>query len=296
MTPEEEHIIERYVRDPGPQAARERRAAERLIEEDPGTAAYAEFLSGFYDWLGREEARPTSSAVEAFVDELFEKSPETAVPVRPYRPPGKNRPTVLAAESAPSARDSGQAPGETSSGEKPPEEQPRFSVLTVLADDQEETVVRVLEDRTEIQGRLYVLTERREHQAHVVVSFPKLGLNLATDEDGCRTFDLPSQISPDRWASAQGMVRRPVDSAEVAAGSQATISLAEGEVLRAQREAEALALSLDADREASRPVAVQRAGTSPDLTWLSPAAPRRLGAETDRSVTVRVYDRQEPGS
>lgn len=226
MTPDDERTIEQYVRRPDALGAQDRRAAERLIAEDPGAAAYAEFLRGFYDRVDEESASPPSDRVEAFVEDLFQEE-KAVIPVQPFRPRREPRPTVLAADTA------------------APADERRFSVLTTLAAEAEDVLVRIVKDRDTGEGRLYVLAEPPERRAHVVVSFPDLGLDLVADEEGRLAFDLPAEIQTNQWADARAVVRRPVATRAVAPGGETTVPVPSGGTLLGSRAEDVLTVEIE---------------------------------------------------
>lgn len=205
MTPDDEQLIERFLRRPDGLSDEDRRAVERMLDRDEAAQAYAASLSAFYEFLDEEREREPAPQVSAFVEDLFSASPPSVVPVRPFRPKRSSRPTVLAAATAASA------------------DERRFSVLTTLAADDEDLLVRIVGDREAEQGRLYVLSDASERQAHTVVSFPGLGLDLVTGENGQLAFDLPPEIDPDEWEKATAVVRRPLDTKTIASGETVTL-------------------------------------------------------------------------
>lgn len=77
MEPSDERHVERFVRDPESMPDGQRRRAERLIDQDPGAKAYAEFLRGVYDrlededWLEGEGPVPPSEKVDELVQDIF---------------------------------------------------------------------------------------------------------------------------------------------------------------------------------------------------------------------------------
>lgn len=171
-----------------------------------------------------EASESPSEQVEELVENLFPegKEPEeenAVVSLRPFQSRGEARPTVLAADT----RTVGSSmESSVSSDER------RFSVLTVLEAETEDLLVRVVGDKETRKGRLYVLAEPAGKRAHVVVSFPGLGLELIADQEGCRAFDLPPEISPEDWAGAQAVVRRPLVTRTVGPGEEAVLSLPGG--------------------------------------------------------------------
>jgi hypothetical protein len=268
MSPEDEPRIERYVRRPGTMGAEERRAVERLIEDDPGAAAYAEFLRGFYERL---DAGRAPDRVETFVDDLFGGNP--VISVQPFRPSLEARPTVLAAETAASS------------------EERRFSVLATLAAEADQVLVRVVADREAEQGRLYALAEPPARRAHVVVSFPDLGLDLVTDEEGRRAFDLPSEIEADQWCEARALVRQPVATGRVDPASTVTLDLPSGGPLHCRRKGGTLTAWLEGE-EATGPslMTVTRPEAAPHLLRLQGSSPRQCTVDGEASLTLRLYE------
>ena len=272
MSPDDEVPIERYVRHPGSMGAEERRAVERLIEQDPGASAYAEFLRGFYERLDEESGQAPNARVDAFVDNLFESS-ETVIPVQPFQPPRDARPTVLAADT------------ETPGGES------RFSVLTTLAAEAEEMLVRIVGDRDTNQGRLYVLANPPARRAHVVVSFPDLGIDLVADAEGRRAFDLPSEIGVAQWAEARALVRRPVATEEVEPSSTATVDLPSGGMFQCRRQAGTLTASIEAEGAVGPSLlTVGGPDRSPRLLHLQYSSPAECTVSGEGELRLRLYE------
>jgi hypothetical protein len=270
MSPDDEPRIERYVRRPGTMGAEERRAVERLIEDDPGAAAYAEFLRSFYERLDADAGR-APDRVETFVDDLFGGNP--VISVQPFRPSREARPTVLAAETAASS------------------EERRFSVLATLAAEADQVLVRVVADREAEQGRLYVLAEPPARRAHVVVSFPDLGLDLVTDEEGRLEFGLPANVTAEQWADARAVVRCPVATGELAPSSSATLSLPSGGTVRCRRDTGTLSATPKTG-DVAPPSLLTVSGTeaAPHLLRLYAGEAAEHEAETASALILRVYE------
>ena len=274
MDPSDERHIERFVRNPKELPAERRQDVKRLIEADPGARAYAEFLRGFYDRLKEEPPATSSERVDAFVEELFqETSEEPVVSLRPFRRRREPRPTVLAADT--------DGPGD----------ERRFSVLTTLAAESEDVLVRIVEDRETGKGRLYVLDKSPKRRAHVIVSFPDLGLDLVADEEGRLAFDLPTDIDADQWAEARAVVRRPVVTQSVAPDERQAISLPSGEALRARREDDRLKVAIG-NGGPDRPAFVTASPPSGSVHLLRLDAPARQDCEvpSEAPLMLRVYE------
>jgi len=229
MDVEAERLIERHLRRPEALAEEERQRVEQLLATDAAAEAYADFLRAFYQRLGEEEGRGKSDRVEAFVDALFEDDTDSVVEVRPFRPRSGSQSTVLAAAT------------QTASDER------RFSVLTTLAAEQQEVLVRVIGDHDTGRGRVYVLTDPPIRQAHVIVSFPDLGLDLVTDADGRRTFELPPEVGPDEWEETVALVRRPVADRFLEPGSAASLDGPAGATTECRYEDETLTVTLQGE-------------------------------------------------
>ncbi len=229
----DERHIERFVQDPDRLSNDQRRAVERLIEEDPGARIYAEFLEDFYGRLDDEPLSPPRNHVDKFVARLFQREEEASVvPLRPFRPPRNTRPTVLAADT-----DSTPADAPTDKG--------RFIVLTTLAAENENLLVRIVKDRDTGQGRLYVLADPPEQRAHVVVSVPDFGLDLVADEEGRATFALPMEVPSERWAEVHAVVRRPVAARAVAPDEEVVMHLPTGGTVLGEREGRVLRIVVE---------------------------------------------------
>jgi hypothetical protein len=246
---------------------------ERLLETDPGAAAYAEFLRGFYDRLDEEEEREIDSRVEAFVDDLFESAAETVISVQPFQPPREARPTVLAAETT-ASRD-----------------ERRYSVLATLAAEAQQMLVRIVKDRDTGRGRLYVLADPPSQRAHVVVSFPDFGLDLVVDDEGRRSFDLPSEIDAEQWDEARALVRRPVAAGAVEPGSTTTMDLSSGGTLHGRWHEDMLTVWLETDETAVPSfLAATSPDTSPHLLRLQTSSPVQCSVEGEHPLALRLYE------
>jgi len=229
MDAEAERLIEKYLRRPEALAKRERQRVDQLLAHDAAAEAYAEFLRTFYQRLGEETDRGRSSQVEEFVEALFEDTRDSVVQLRPFRPRGKPQSTVLAAATQPASGDR------------------RFSVLTTLEGEQEEVLVRVIGDHKTGQGRVYVLTDPLAGQGHIIVSFPDLGLDLVTDEDGRRTFELPPEVSSEEWKEAVAVVRRPVATRRLAPECTVTFDGASGAPVECRHEEGTLVVTVQTE-------------------------------------------------
>jgi hypothetical protein len=276
MRPADEHAIAQYVRDPASMPAEARRAVDALLAADDGAAAYAQFLEAFYSRLEEEQGSAPSEQVEVFVNDLFGDAGATVIPMEPFPASSEARPTVLAAATSTSA------------------EERRFVVLATLRAQRPSVssgIVRVLKDRSDDRGHLYVLTDPPAHAAHTVVSFPTLGVNLVTDERGRLTFDLPADVAADQWAEAQAVVRRPVATTTLGAAAEAVVPLPEGGHVRCQRTETRLTVTPETTSSGG-PTLLTAHGAcpSPLLLQLSSGASAEAPVDTTGALTLRVYD------
>ena len=273
MGPDDERRIERYVHRPAELGAQERRAVERLVEQDPGAAAYADFLRGFYDRLDEESGFSPSTRVDAFVESTFRDDKEAVISLHPFRPRRDSGPTVLAADTDRSS------------------EKSRFSVLTTLAAESKDVVVRIVEDRDAGQGRLYVLSEPPERREHVIVSFPEFGLDLVADEEGRLAFELPSDVSSEQWTDARAVVRRPVSKKVVAPNGDERIPFASDGTVRGRRDEDTLTVSIEGGGSDMPSVLT---ATPPDgiarLVRLDASVPQECDVPPDAPLVLRLYE------
>jgi hypothetical protein len=271
MTPEDERLLDRYVRAPDALPADRREAAEALLAEDPAASAYADFVAAFSDRRADEADRARSARVDDFVDGLFSQAPATVIPLRPFHGGAPQGPTVLAADTAPDAGDT------------------RFSVLSTLAAEDPDVLVRVLGDHERGEGRLYVLSKVPAHQSHVVVSFPELELNLLTGDHGRRVFDLPDHVDAEAWASASASVHRPVATARLASGEATTLDDRSGGAVHCARTDSMLTVTLAAHATASSmQVSVTAADGPSRLVSVSADAPAEVDV-SDGPLELRLY-------
>jgi len=302
VDPREEQLIERIVHRPDSLSGEEREEAERLLGDDPGAALYAKFLQGFYDQLDEERERPLDDHIGAFVDDLFGAGlgsgpieEPTAIPVEPYDAGAPARPTALAAATAPASHDTDEQ-----------DHAPRFSVLATLASADEQVLVRVVGDRHTGHGRLYVIADSKGQQAHVVVSFPELDLNLATDEDGRATFSLPTNGEPSQsasdasalpWAETSATVHHPVavrrlppDSEALLVPDSSTAAAPKSHRLLCRYE-HGILTAMPADEEAPRPafLSVTEPEQPPVLLSLRDDVPVRRTVSAGGPLTLRLY-------
>ena len=255
-----------------------RRRIERLIQKDPGARTYAEFLKDFYDRLEERPPGPPNERVDAFVEELFREEEEnTVVPLRPFESRREARPTVLAAETA--SMETGE-----------PSDERRFSILATLAAEAEDLLVRVVKDRDTERGRLYVLSDPPEQRAHVVVSFPEFGLDLVADEEGRRAFDVPPEVSPEQWAEAQAVVRRPVATRVLRPKEETAVPLASGGTLVGKRMEERLIIKVE-PQEADGPalLTVTSSDRPARLFWLDGPS-LECDTSPESPLVLRVYE------
>jgi hypothetical protein len=285
MTLDDEALIEQYVRDAGALSYDRRSEARSLLEHDPAAAAYATVLRGFYDHLSEEDQRETDPRVTDFVDDLFDtesnsgsenrEEAKSTVQAWPFRPAEEAQPTVMAAATDTETEGS------------------RFAVLATLAAEAQNVLVRVVGDRGTGQGRLYVLSDRPEMQAHAVVSFPELDLDLATDSEGHLEFDLPTGTAPEDWAETSALVRSPVAEYRLPAGEDILLQgpdsakvhcrLDEG-TLKAQR----LQFQGPSDSTALLLLVAEQPDGDRTLLSLSTETPSRLDV-TAETLHLRLY-------
>lgn len=277
MTLDDEQQIERYLRRPDALSAAERRAVEALIDRDAAARAYLDTLDTFYTLLDEEANRGTAPQVEAFVDELFaDDGTPSVVQVRPFRAERSSPSTVLAAATTASSSDR------------------RFSVLSTLAADEEDVLVRVVGDWKAEQGRVYVLSDRKEQRAHAVVSFPAFGLDLVTDADGRLTFDLPDDVAPAEWEEATAAVRRPLTTERLAPESTLNVDGPRDVPIRCRRTDGTLTVAVP-ERESgalpslmtTEPVGVE---TERTLLRLAPGETHRHDLHADGDLRIRLYE------
>jgi hypothetical protein len=157
-----------------------------------------------------------------------------------------------------------------------------------------------------------VLSEEAERQAHVVVSFPELGLDLVADEEGQATFDLsrgpPSEgdvpagarAEPyrDAWAGVSAVVRRPLASRRLPPGRETvlTVPIRAGEERPENRvlcrhEGGTLTVTVE-DESVSSPTLLVAKGpeVEPLLLSLRSGGDRRLKLAAGGVLTVRLYE------
>ncbi|WP_103027362.1 hypothetical protein [Salinibacter altiplanensis] len=293
----------------------ERQRAKQLVNEDRGAALYAEFLRDFYDRFGEE--RPTDPRVDAFVDALFQEevaeAPEnetaTVIPVSSHNSGLQARPTVLAADAPPP-----RSPAVADSAGN------RFVDLASLSSDGEGVLVRVVGDRQTGHGRLYVLSasgdKTQRGEAYAVVSFPELGRDILTDEEGRASFEL--RIGPEvenlrrssleKWTGISAVVRRPVASAEVRPKGTAMLPASgpppeensesedaprhgAGARLICRHHGARLSLSLG-PAETDEPVllGVSSPGADPFLVSLRSGAPEPAPIPSGKRLVLRLYE------
>jgi len=249
---------------------------EALLAADAGAAAYAQFLEEFYDRLEEEQRSAPSEQVEAFVNDLFGDADETVVPMEPFPASSEARPTVLAAAASVSV------------------EERRFVILATLRAQRPSVsfgIVRVLKDRVDDRGHLYVLTDPPAHAAHTVVSFPTLGLDLVTDERGRLMFDLPADVVADQWAEAQAVVRRPVATTTLGAAAEAVVPLPQGGRMRCRRSENRLVATPEETGSGGPTLLTAKgASSSPLLLQLSSGTSAEAPLETAAPLTLRIYD------
>lgn len=274
MDVEAERLIARYLRHPETLGEAARRRAEHLLARDAGAERYADFLRTFYRVLADEAERERSARVEQFVDDLFGASSTSTVEVRPFRPPSGPRPTVLAAATR------------TDSDDR------RFSVLTTLAAEQEEVLVRVLGDHETGEGRVYVLTGASAGPAHAIVSFPELGMDLVTDADGRQTFALPSAVDRGDWEDAVAVVRQPVASRLLAPGSTVELGGPSGATATCRFEDGALIVRLRTENEGVTALLTGEPaeGDGRLLLRLCDEGPERRSVSVDDPLRLRLYE------
>jgi len=273
MSPEDERRIERYVHRPAELGAQERHAVERLVEQDPGAAAYADFLRGFYDRLNEESGASPSNRVDTFVESTFQDDKETVISLHPFRPRRNLRPTVLAADTDTSSENS------------------QFSVLATLTAESKDMVVRIVEDRDAGQGRLYVLSEPPDLRAYAIVSFPEFGLDLVADEEGRLSFELPSDVSSEQWTDSRAVVRRPVSKQVLTPNGDETIAFASDRTVRGRRDEGTLTVTIESG---DSDVPSFLTATPPDgaARLLRPDAsmPQECDVPPEASLVLRLYE------
>ena len=308
MDRSEEQLIKRFVRRPERLSVDEQEEAERLLGANRDAALYAKFLQGFYGQRDEDRERPLDPHIGDVVDPLFGAGFDTnpvgrpsVIPVESYEPDAPARPTVLAAETdgpSPHHQDPADAPDAS--------DPPRFSVLTVLASADEQMLVRVVGDQESGRGHLSVMAESEAEQAHVVVSFPKLDLDLVTDAEGRATFSLPPNGNPEdaepeaashTWGQTAAVVRRPVatrrlaDVEETVIPARSSSGPAETSSLFCRREGKTLTVTPDDVASPPPPfLSVTTSGHTPLLLSLRSGSPVQQAVPTGDPLTLHLYE------
>ena len=218
MTPEQERAIERYILLPDSLSTDARSAVEALLRSNENVRAWANRLEAIYSTA---RSLASSPAVNAFVNDLF--------PVDP----------VISLHRVPLSRTTGETIQAADAHDARPRPQPDTSNLetrTVVLNEDEGVLVRLLHNPETGSGRLYLLAHDRATWTHALVSIPDLGLDVPTDDSGLGAFTHDTDVADDRFSSLQ--LRRVLSShpiADLPPGSEAVQTFDSGHSLRLQR-------------------------------------------------------------
>lgn len=270
----DERLIERWIRAPGRLLPDERRRVEALVEASPAAAALAEELRAFYDdFDALGDAVPVQ--VDAFVDALFPQV--NVVSLHPYRPPTRK-----------SVGEEDQTPvlaAATSS-------QHVYERLATLTSPDGDALVRLLAEQGTERCRLYVVTDRPERRAHVLVSLPDVPVYLPADENGRLTFTLGVEQQALPWRSVRGALHWPLVSRPLALPARGAVTEQVVEKTRwhVGRRGTAVEVRAEVTAGAAPRYAVVDSGAVRHVLELGDAdAGLELDASCDE-LTVRLYE------
>jgi hypothetical protein len=209
-----EEEVERYLRAPESISPDVKRRVERALRESGEAKSLAESIRSFYEQMDALQ-REDGEFVESLLDSLCAgDSIQHLQPVRHGRrasgqSPGRSQMLMAAATEAPG--------------------RPRMA-STSYGTPQSDVLVRVLHDRFSREHELYVLAEDPERCAFALVSFPRIGLEIATDGGAHASFVPPFEIESEAWAELTAVVRLPLSSSKVDLGSVGAESAGSGGV------------------------------------------------------------------
>jgi hypothetical protein len=176
-----------------------RNSAELHLLMCDGCRAIADSLSVFY--AGLEKARVVPFAPTAHQDAVIRTLTGIAAVVRltPYAP----RPTVF-------PRHIREGISVLAAKGSPEKQMTRFETVATLASSAQGLLARVVQDTELKKFKVYLLADDPSQREAVLLSIPRLSLNLLLDEKGQREFTLPPDFPPEEWPRLEAIARLPI--------------------------------------------------------------------------------------
>jgi hypothetical protein len=178
----DEEILEKFALKPVLFNERMRKEIRTHFRECSLCLAIFKYFYDFYKDFNESSARK-SPQVERFVGSLNPVIPIAGLDARKHREPGMYM-SVLAAMSATQGSD-------------------RFRSVATLASEEQQAVVRILQDNSTKKLRFFVLTDDPRKRSHALLSFPEISANFVTDRRGQLEVDFPHL----QWDRIRGFLR-----------------------------------------------------------------------------------------
>ncbi len=180
-----DEIIEQFILNADSLDAQTRNELYAHCEECADCRVVLEYFAEFYNAFntGNKSIIP---AIDEFVTGLYPVIPVSVFNVHEHREP-KVYMTVLAAMSSTQGSD-------------------RFRSVATLASEEQQAVVRILQDNNTKRLRIYVITDDPSKKSHAVLSFPEISVDIVTDSRG--QIEVDNVLSD--WKDLKGVLRLTV--------------------------------------------------------------------------------------
>jgi hypothetical protein len=178
----DEEILEKFAQNPVLFNERMRKEIRTHFRECSLCLTIFRYFYKFYKDFDESSAR-MSPEVERFVESLNPVIPIAGLGARKHREPGMYM-TVLAAMSATRGSD-------------------RFQPVATLASEEQQAVVRILQDNSTQKLRFFVITEDPRKRSHALLSFPEISADFVTDRRGQLEIEFPHL----QWDRIRGFLR-----------------------------------------------------------------------------------------
>lgn len=181
----DEEILEQFILNADSINPQTRNEISAHCIECSNCRVMLEYFAEFYNAFNTLSENVTSE-VDEFVAGLYPVIPISAFNVQEHREP-KVYMTVLAAMSATQGSD-------------------RFRSVATLASEEQQAVVRILQDNSTKRLRIYIITDDPPKRSHAVLSFPEISADFVTDSRGQIEVD----YVPSNWKDMKGVLRLTV--------------------------------------------------------------------------------------
>jgi hypothetical protein len=186
----DEEILERFVINPAVIDKNLRIGIERHLHACSACRIIHNYFADFYKEY-KKTSGVRSPAVDEFVSGLYPVIELSHYTVQSEETP-KVYLTVLAAMTA-------------------VQESDRFVSVATLASEEQNAVVRILEDKSTSRLKIYVITDDPTRRSHAILSIPELSADFVTDSRGQLEVKFPKS----NWQQLKGLLRLAVSHYEL---------------------------------------------------------------------------------